>query len=135
MPPVRSVCRAGYISDEELERIVAYWKQWQIDQVASGNAEATTVAPWERGMTRRESLVETDPLLEEAIDLVITEREASASQIQRHLGIDFPRAAHILDMLQQLGVTGATRDDGRTREVLIKPGTDRYKKLVTKRKG
>ncbi len=123
-----------YVSDQELDQIVAYWKQWQIDQVASGNQDASGVAPWERGMTRRESLVETDPVLEEAIAMVIRDGEASASAIQRQLGIDFPRAAHIMDMLQDLGALGATKADGRTREVIIKPGTDRYKKLINQRK-
>jgi len=123
-----------FVSDEELDRVVNYWKQWQVDQVTSGESDPAGVAPWERGMTRRESLVETDPLLEDAIDLVIRAGEASSSQIQRQLGIDFPRASQIMDMLRELGVTGAVKEDGRSREVLLKPGTDRYKKLVAKRK-
>ncbi len=121
-----------YISDEELERVVDYWKQWQATQISEGG-EAPAIAPWERGVTRRESLVETDPLLEEAIALVVKEGEASASQIQRQLGIDFPRAARLMENLQKLGVTGVLKADGRSREVLLKPGTDRFKKLVSKR--
>jgi S-DNA-T family DNA segregation ATPase FtsK/SpoIIIE len=91
------------------------------------------IAPWERGMTRREILAETDPMLEDAIALVIAEREASASLIQRRLGLGYPRAARIMDLLFELGILGAARPGGRSRDVLIKPGGDPFKKILEKR--
>jgi S-DNA-T family DNA segregation ATPase FtsK/SpoIIIE len=72
-------------------------------------------------------------MLEDAIALVIAEREASVSLIQRRLGLGYPRAARLMDLLFELGVIGAAKPGGRSREVLIKPGGDPFKKLIDKR--
>jgi S-DNA-T family DNA segregation ATPase FtsK/SpoIIIE len=97
--------------------------------------EASRISPWERGLTRREFLSETDPMLEDAIDLVIKEGEASASLIQRRLGLGYPRAARIMDLLHELGVVGEQEAGGRSRKVLIKPGQDLFKDVIEKRTG
>jgi S-DNA-T family DNA segregation ATPase FtsK/SpoIIIE len=122
-----------YISDEEVNGVVHYWRKWHAAQVEVGRMEPQGVAPWERGMTRREVLAETDPMLEDAIALVIAEGEASASLIQRRLGLGYPRAARIVDLMHELGIVGAPRPGGRTREVLVKPGADPFKNLIDKR--
>ncbi|MDL1950836.1 hypothetical protein FBQ97_13625 [Acidobacteria bacterium ACD] len=72
-----------YVSDEEVGTVVEYWRQWHEQQIAAGALEPVTIGPWERGMTRREVLAETDPMLEEAITLVIEAGEASASASRR----------------------------------------------------
>jgi DNA segregation ATPase FtsK/SpoIIIE-like protein len=122
-----------FVSDEEVNTVVDYWRKWHKTQIEAGHIEPQSVAPWERGMTRREVLSETDPMLEDAIALVIAEGEASASLIQRRLGLGYPRAARIMDLLQELGIVGASQAGGRTREVLVKPGSDPFKKLVEQR--
>lgn len=122
-----------YISDEEVNDVVGYWKDWYEAEIEAGRMEPNSIAPWERGMTRREVLAETDPMLEEAIALVVAEREASASLIQRRLGLGYPRAARLIDLMHELGVVGPARAGGRTREVLVKPGSDPFKKLIDKR--
>lgn len=109
-----------FVSDEELEEVVMYWKGWHEEQIADGEMELERVAPWERGITRLEALTEEDPMLEDAIKLVCETREASTSMIQRRLGIGYPRAARLMDLLQELGVIGPPKQGGRTREVLIK---------------
>ncbi len=122
-----------YVSDEEVTAVVSYWKQWYTAQIEGGLMEPVTIGPWERGMTRREVLSETDPMLEEAIALVIEEGEASASLIQRRLGLGYPRAARIIDLLHELGIVGAPKPGGRSRDVLVKPGTDPFERIVDKR--
>ncbi|PJF24885.1 MAG: hypothetical protein CUN53_15580, partial [Phototrophicales bacterium] len=71
--------------------------------------------------------------LEQAIELVIAEGEASASLIQRRLGVGYPRAARMMDLLTQLGIVGEAKPGERGREVLIKPGKDPFKELIDKR--
>lgn len=122
-----------YVTDEEVNAIVDYWRDWHERQAGDDPYELHMVAPWERGMTRREVLAETDPMLEDAIALVVAEGEASASLIQRRLGLGYPRAARIMDLLQELGIVGSARAGGRTREVLVKPGADPFKKIIDKR--
>ncbi|MGQ9848830.1 MAG: DNA translocase FtsK [Aggregatilineaceae bacterium] len=122
-----------YVSDEEVNAVVSYWKQWHAAQIEAGAMEPVSVGPWERGMTRREVLAETDPMLEEAIALVIEEGEASASLIQRRLGLGYPRAARIIDLLHELGIVGAAKPGGRSRDVLVKPGADPFERILDKR--
>ncbi|MCD4684541.1 MAG: hypothetical protein K8S97_01215 [Anaerolineae bacterium] len=122
-----------FVSDDEVNAIVEHWKDWHAEQLEAEKMEPRGVAPWERGMTRREVLSETDPILEDAIALVIAEGEASASLIQRRLGLGYPRAARIIDMMHELGIIGVSKAGGRSREVLVKPGADPFKALVDKR--
>ncbi len=116
-----------FVSDEEVEAVAAYWREWAAER---GIAAAEGQAPWDRGISRREALGKTDPLLEEAIDLVVRRGEASTSILLRGLAIDYPRAAKLMDLLSELGILGAPKDGGRAREVTIKAGSDPYKKLM-----
>ncbi|MCL4879745.1 MAG: DUF87 domain-containing protein [Anaerolineae bacterium] len=109
-----------YISDEELEETVLYWQNWHQEQIVEGDMEIERVAPWERGITRLEALSEHDPMLEEAITLVCEAKEASTSLIQRRLGIGYPRAARLMDLLYELGIIGPPKAGGRAREVKVK---------------
>lgn len=122
-----------YVSDEEVNAVVEYWARWFEDEIAAGRAQRPGMAPWERGLTRREVLAETDPMLEQAIEVVIAEQEASASLLQRRLGLGYPRAARIMDLLHELGIVGEATSGGRTREVLVKPGADPFKKIIERR--
>ncbi|MBZ0293540.1 MAG: DNA translocase FtsK, partial [Anaerolineae bacterium] len=122
-----------FVSDDEVRAITKYWKEWHQEQIQAGNMKPIGIGPWERGVTRREILSETDPMLEEAIELVINEGEASASLIQRKMGLGYPRAARIIDMLYELRIIGPPEAGGRSRKVLIKPGEDPFKAEIDKR--
>ncbi len=122
-----------FVSDDEVRGIVNHWKEWSVKQVEDGKLKPVGIGPWERGVTRREILAETDPMLEEAITLVIAEGEASASLIQRKMGLGYPRAARIIDMLFELRIIGPQEAGGRSRKVLIKPGEDPFKEEIEKR--
>ncbi len=123
-----------FLSDEEVRGVVGYWTAWVKEKVDAGKWDtSTSFAPWERGLTRREFLAETDPMLEDAIQLVVEEQEASASQIQRKLGLGYPRAARIIDLLEELGVIGEQIAGARSRKVLIAKGKDPFKEIIDKR--
>jgi S-DNA-T family DNA segregation ATPase FtsK/SpoIIIE len=122
-----------FVSDVEIERVVSYWEEQQQTAVEAGEAEEPDMAPWERGLTRRELLAETDSMLEQAIQLVVGEGRASVSLIQRRLGVGYPRAARIMDFLEELGITSGPETGGRTRRVLIRPGHDTFHQLVDRR--
>ncbi|HVO42286.1 MAG TPA: DNA translocase FtsK, partial [Aggregatilineales bacterium] len=110
--PVPQRLQGCFVADDEIDRVVQFWKNWK---PATAESAAAGVTPWERGMTRREALAETDPLLEDAIDLVVREGEASPSLLQRRLAIGYPRAAQLIDMLAELGVIGPAPEAGRNR--------------------
>ena len=119
-----------FVSDDEVRAIVQHWKDWAAKEGISVDQRSS---PWERGLTRREFLSETDPMLEQAIELVIATQEASASLIQRRLNLGYPRAARIIDLLEELGVIGPQLPGARNRDVLIKPGSDHFKELIDRR--
>lgn len=123
-----------FVSDDEVRAVVAHWKKWGEEQIAAGKIDkADNQGPWAKGMTRREVLAETDPMLEQAIELVIAEGEASASLIQRRLGLGYPRAARMVDLMAELGIVGEAEAGGRNRKVLIKPGQDPFKAAMDKK--
>lgn len=119
-----------FVSDDEVRAVVDHWRKWNKDQIEAGQLEQVYNGPWERGLTRRQFLSETDPMLEEAIELVVDTQEASASMIQRKLGLGYPRAARIMDMLEELGVVGETVGGGRARKVMIAKGQDPFKRII-----
>ena len=107
--PVRS--QGVIISDQEIENVISYWQQaW------TGKEEAS---PWEQMMADEEVLSDRDGLLDRAIDLVRETGRASASMFQRQLRVGYPRAARLMDELEDHGIVGPSRGGGREREILI----------------
>jgi len=118
-----------FVSDDEIDEVVMYWRGWSEEQIEEGKLESQRVAPWERGITRLEALSEQDPLLEEAIQIVIDAEEASTSLIQRRLGIGYPRAARLMDLMYELGIIGPPKAGGRARTVNAKTYKQAMKKM------
>jgi S-DNA-T family DNA segregation ATPase FtsK/SpoIIIE len=104
-----------FVSDREVEALVDYWRT--SERVEPG--ESLKPAPWEELLERQEALQDRDEILERAIEVVKQSGEASASMLQRRLRIGYPRAARLMDELEELGVIGRPQSGGRTREVLI----------------
>ncbi len=61
-----------------------------------------------------------DELFDEAARLVVAERQASASFLQRRMRIGFSRAARLIDMMEREGMLGP-QQGSKPREVLVKP--------------
>ena len=99
-----------FVSDKEMEKLVQFWREttW-----AQAPVEGPRY-PW-HGLAAEEK---QDELLEEAIELVRRHKRASTSFLQRRLRIGYPRAARIMDMLEEEGIVGPPVSGGRSREVL-----------------
>jgi len=102
-----------FISDREIEGLLAYWRN------EVGEHYHSEKPPWDDLIARIAVVEERDEIIEKAIALVKNKREASASLLQRGLHIGYPRAARLMDELEELGVVGRPQSGGRTREVLI----------------
>jgi S-DNA-T family DNA segregation ATPase FtsK/SpoIIIE len=59
-----------------------------------------------------------DPLYEEAKRMVINSRKASASMLQRRLGVGYARAARLIDSLEERGIVGPA-EGAKPREILV----------------
>jgi S-DNA-T family DNA segregation ATPase FtsK/SpoIIIE len=99
------------ITDQEIEKIIAHWRgNWYDEEDRS---------PWERMLESEAMLADRDDLIERAIELIRSTGTASASMMQRRLRVGYPRAARLIDELEDLGVIGPSQGGGRSREILI----------------
>lgn len=111
--PVRA--QGIMVTDQEVERIIAYWQK--------EFPENSERPPWESLLSQTE-VDSDDVLIEQAITVLKKEGRASASLLQRRLRIGYPRAARLLDQLEEMGVVGPSTSGGRDREVLLDPDLD-----------
>jgi S-DNA-T family DNA segregation ATPase FtsK/SpoIIIE len=100
-----------FVSDGEMGKLVKFWQETSWAQAL---ADAPRY-PW-HGLAVED---EHDELLEEAIELVKRHQRASASFLQRRLRIGYPRAARLVDMMEEQGIIGPPESGGRWREVLL----------------
>jgi len=107
--PVRA--QGVMVTDMEIERIISYWQK-------NSDAEVEDVPPWEK-LLQEPGEDEDDGLVEQAISMVRQQQRASASMLQRRLRIGYPRAARLLDQLEEMGVVGPSQGGGKEREVLL----------------
>ena len=106
--PVRA--QGVMITDMEIERIISHWQK---------NVDTTDEAPpWEK-LLQEPGENEDDGLIEQAISIVRSSQRASASLLQRRLRIGYPRAARLLDQLEDMGIVGPSQGGGKERDVLI----------------
>ncbi|WP_371867444.1 DNA translocase FtsK [Duganella guangzhouensis] len=54
----------------------------------------------------------SDPLYQQAVTVVRTNRRASVSLLQRHLRIGYNRAAHLMNAMEAAGVVSAAASNG-----------------------
>jgi S-DNA-T family DNA segregation ATPase FtsK/SpoIIIE len=101
-----------FVSDVEVKRVVRYWQDW-----AAREEWEPAPAPWD-GLVQQEEILGGDDLVQEAIAIVRAQGSASASMLQRRMRIGYPRAARLIDDLEQLGIIGPAETGGRAREVL-----------------
>jgi S-DNA-T family DNA segregation ATPase FtsK/SpoIIIE len=118
--PVR--LQGVYVSDAEVERLVEYWRESApaAEPAPEAAEPEADEAPWEDLMRQTEGEADQDEILDKAIALVRKSGYASASMLQRRLRIGYPRAARLMDELEELGVVGRSQTGGKTREVLIR---------------
>lgn len=101
------------VTDQEIEKLITHWQKVS-DFPLDGEP------PWEKVLQESDG-DEEDALLEEAISLVQGTQRASASLLQRRLRIGYPRAARLLDQLEEMGIVGPSQGGGRERDVLLDP--------------
>ena len=102
----------AYVSEEEIKKVTTFVKEQ-----ASPHYETSFS---EESPTQEESSSdERDDLYEQARELVITTGQASASFIQRRMRVGYPRAARMIEMMEEDGIIGPA-SGGKPREILVK---------------
>lgn len=109
------------VTDKELNRIIRWWqkKADKKEENPQPRYDDTDNPPWEERVGAEEESDEDEALIEEAIALIKAEGHASASYFQRKLHVGYPRAARLVDQLEEKGIIGGSQGGGREREILI----------------
>ena len=113
-----------FVSDAEVEKVVNYLKSdhkseyddeiiAEIDRLATKDKAAKNSGAIDDGDGN-----DSDPMLDEAIALVVEAGQASTSLLQRKLKLGYARAARIVDMMEERGVVGPY-EGSKPRKVLI----------------
>lgn len=107
----------AYVADHEVHKVVDYLKNLAQPQYVEGvleepESEAEGVSPVDGG-----SNAESDPLYDQAVEIVLKTRRASISLVQRHLRIGYNRAARLIEQMERAGMVSAMQSNGN-REVL-----------------
>ena len=106
-----------YISDKEVEALVKYWTtcpKGEIGQVILRLPEDEI----EQGHSVENSGANRDPMMDKAIELAKLNTKLSTSLLQRKLRIGYPRAARLMDDLEENGFV-AQSDGSKSRDVII----------------
>jgi S-DNA-T family DNA segregation ATPase FtsK/SpoIIIE len=107
-----------FVSDEEVEEIVAHLKA----QGVPDYLEQVTEEDGESGQTSFDTgvdnMAESDDVYDKAVAVVLRDRKASTSYIQRRLSIGYNRAASIIERMEDEGLVGAANHAGK-REILV----------------
>jgi S-DNA-T family DNA segregation ATPase FtsK/SpoIIIE len=104
-----------YVSDAEIERLVAFWTQ---DRFQNLERETFDYLFEEAKADLAGESEDDDPLLEKARALAAEHQRISTSLLQRRLRIGYPRAARLMDQLEEEGLVGSASGGG-SREVVL----------------
>jgi S-DNA-T family DNA segregation ATPase FtsK/SpoIIIE len=108
-----------YVSDQEIEQLVRFWTQGRFQNVEREVfdhllEEAKQHVPQQPGDTAAGG---DDPMMDRAIGLAGQHQRLSTSMLQRRLRIGYPRAARLMDILEERGIVGPAEGQG-SREVI-----------------
>ncbi|NIF79775.1 DNA translocase FtsK [Paraburkholderia sp. Cy-641] len=114
--PVR--VHGAFVSDDEVHRVVDKLKEQGEPNYIEGILEGGVTGEGDEGSAGTVSTEgESDPLYDQAVDVVLKNRRASISLVQRHLRIGYNRAARLLEQMENSGVVSAMSSNGN-REIL-----------------
>ena len=115
--PIR--VHGAFVSDEEVHRVVNYLKSQGPANYIEGVLEGGTVDGESDGPDLfGNSGGEKDPLYDQAVEIVLKNRKASISLVQRHLKIGYNRAARLVEDMEHSGLVSSMGTNGQ-REILV----------------
>ncbi|MDB5940543.1 MAG: translocase FtsK, partial [Ramlibacter sp.] len=122
--PIR--VHGAFVSDEEVHRVVAYLKeQGGEPNYIEGLLEGGTVDGEDGDLLGGEGGAggEKDPMYDQAVEVVMKNKKASISLVQRHLKIGYNRAARLVEDMEKAGLVSAMSGAGQ-REILVPNRTE-----------
>ena len=121
--PVR--VHGAFVADDEVHRVVNYLKKLggvnYIEGILEGgvlDGEGEGGAAGEGGAGGAGGDPESDPMYDQAVEIVLKNKRASISLVQRHLRIGYNRAARLLDAMEKAGMVSSMQTNGN-RDILV----------------
>lgn len=114
--------QGAFISEEEVEKVVEFIKKQKEDP-----EYRTEILDEINTTDNKNTEIDSDELLNEAIRIIVEMGQVSTSLIQRKLRIGFNRAARIIEQMEEVGVI-SQKDGSKPRQILIKKeDLDKYR--------
>ena len=111
--------QGAFISDKEVEKIVDFVKNngeaTYNDEIIKQIENANNT---DKEIDSQDEEDDTDPLLMEAIEVVVETKQASTSFIQRRFKVGYARAGRIIDQMEERGIISGFQGS-KPREVLM----------------
>jgi S-DNA-T family DNA segregation ATPase FtsK/SpoIIIE len=118
--PVR--VHGAFVSDDEVHRVVEHLKEQGEPNYVEGILEGGVAEEGAEGAALAgEGGGEADALYDQAVQVVLKNRRASISLVQRHLRIGYNRAARLLEQMEQSGIVSSMQSNGN-RDILVPAG-------------
>ncbi len=132
--PIR--VQGGFSSDADIEAVTSYIKRFassdyddsiveEIDRIAE---ESIAIKGSGKSTGGDEDFDDADPMLEQAIDIVVNAGQASTSLLQRKLKVGYARAGRMIDTMEQMGIVGP-HEGSKSRKVLLTPQQNIERKI------
>lgn len=105
----------SYVTEEEIMRVVAHLKR----EGRPSYNHAFLKEPAAEGAAAPGEV--QDEMFRQAVALVLSSGQASASHLQRRLKLGYNRAARLIDLMEEQGIVGPASGPNKSREILVKP--------------
>jgi S-DNA-T family DNA segregation ATPase FtsK/SpoIIIE len=112
----------AFVADQEVHKVVEYLKTRAQPQYIDDVLEPAD-SELENGGVAESGATESDPLYDQAVEIVLKSRRASISLVQRHLRIGYNRAARLIEQMERAGLVSQMSSNGN-REVIVPSRTE-----------
>ncbi|KFI06499.1 DNA translocase FtsK [Massilia sp. BSC265] len=115
--PIR--VHGAFVSDDEVHRVVKHLQSLGEPNYIEGILEGGTLEEGNaEGIPAGEGGGESDAMYDQAVAVVLKNRKASISLVQRHLRIGYNRAARLIEQMEQSGLVSPMQSNGN-RDILV----------------
>jgi S-DNA-T family DNA segregation ATPase FtsK/SpoIIIE len=114
--PVR--VHGAFVSDDEVHRVVNHLKSQGEPNYIEGILDGGVSEEGGEAGAAAGGNAESDPMYDQAVEVVLKHKRASISLVQRHLRIGYNRAARLLEQMEQSGMVSSMQSNGN-REILV----------------
>lgn len=108
----------AFVSDDEVHRVVEYLKSQGEPNYIDGVLEGGSIDGEDGALGEGGDSGEKDPLYDQAVEVVLKNRKASISLVQRYLKIGYNRAARLVEDMEKAGLVSSMSSSGQ-RDILV----------------